>query len=137
VQIGDGPTITPLDDWVASGHEGGGLRLEKGVVVVDLFTQASADAGELAALYRDDVLRDQATQLTPGEVETVATDAGSGARFGYQGIFIGISGAIEGEVTAFVSGGSGIVADAWAPQGRLGVALEEVHAMLDSIEVPG
>ena len=135
VSIGEHATITPLEDWVASELQGGGRRLEKGAVVVDLYPQAATAAGPLATLYRDDVLKGQSTQLTTSELRTVASAGSSGARFEYQGIFAGVQGALEGEVTAYVSGGQGVVADAWSPQGRLGPALSEIHEMLTTLEV--
>ena len=135
VTIGEGWQITPLDGWVATPHDGGsGIRLEKGVVVVDLFVKSFDSAGDLAAAYLDQVLKADATQITASDIETSTATGGSAARFTYQGIFPESDGAIEGEVTAIATGGSGVIADAWSLQGDLGQQLGEVHQMLDSIE---
>jgi len=137
VPIGDGWRITPLDGWLASTHDSGsGIRLEKGVVVVDLFPESYDSAAALAQDYLDQALKANATQLTASAIETSPFPGRSAAGFAYQGIFPESNGAIEGEVTALVTGGSGVVADAWATQGDLGAALGEVHQMLETIEAP-
>jgi hypothetical protein len=136
VPIGDGWRITPLDGWLASKHDSGsGIRLEKGVVVLDLFPEQYDSASALATDYLDQALQANATQLTASDIETVTVPGGSAASFAYQGIFPESDGAIEGEVTAIVSGQTGVVADAWASQGDLGAALGEVHQMLETIRV--
>ncbi|GEM_PF-6592234 len=135
VPIGDGWQITPLDGWVASTHDSGsGIRLEQGVVVVDLFPEPSNSASELAQDYLDQALKANATQLTASDIETATEPGGPAVRFSYQGIFQEADGAIEGEVTSIVAGGHGVVADAWSSQGDLGSALGEIHQMLESIE---
>jgi hypothetical protein len=136
VPIGEGWQITPLDGWVATSHDSGsGIRLEKGVVVVDLFPERYDAAGELATDYLNQALKANATQLTASDIETATEPGGSAARFTYQGIFQEADGAIEGEVTAIVAGGNGVVADGWSDQGDLGGALDEIHRMLETIEV--
>jgi len=136
VPIGDGWQITPLDGWVASTHDSGpGIRLEQGVVVVDLYPESYDSAGKLAQDYLDQALQASASQLTTSDIETATEPGGSAARFSYQGIFQEADGAVEGEVTAIVAGQNGVVADAWSNQGDLGNALGEIHEMLGSIEV--
>jgi hypothetical protein len=136
VPIGYGWQITPLEGWVASTHDSGsGIRLEQGVVVVDLFPESSDSAGQLARDYLDQALQAYASQLTTSDIETATEPGGSAARFSYQGIFQEADGAVEGEVTAIVAGANGVVADAWSDQGDLGNALGEIHEMLGSIEV--
>ncbi len=138
VGIAGTATITPLDDWVVSEFDdGSGIRLEKGVVVLDLFEAAAGSAGELAGLYLEEALREQSTELTSTDIETTTITIGSAARFSYQGLFIGAEGAIEGEVTTLATAGQGVVGDAWAPRGGLGGLLDEVHQMLATIEVAG
>lgn len=136
VPIGNGWQITPLKGWVASTHDSGsGIRLEQGVVVVDLFPESYSSAGALAKDYLDQALKGNATQLTASDIVTATEPGGSAARFSYQGIFQQADGAVEGEVTAIVAGQNGVVADAWSGQGDLGNALGEIHEMLGSIEV--
>lgn len=139
IAIGGVAEITPLTGWVATPHDGGsGVRLEKGVVVLDLFPETfGQNAGELADAYLEEVLRPSATQLTASEPMVASGQNGTAARFTYQGIFQGAEGAIEGEVTAIKSGGQGIIADAWSSQGDLGELLDEVHQMILTIEVQG
>lgn len=138
-EIGDGAWITPRTGWVASPHDNGaGIRLEKGVVVIDLFPETfGGSAGALAKGYLDQVLEPGATQLTVTDIEVATTAMGTAARFSYQGIFEGIEVPIEGEVTALFIGRQGVVADAWSRQGDLASLLGEVHAMLETIEVRG
>ncbi len=137
VLVGADARITPLGGWVATPHEeGSGVRLEKGVVVIDLYQEAvGEDASELATAYLDQVLRETSSQLTASDVEVDTTRNGSAARFTYQGIFTGVDIAIEGEVTAIFVNDTGVIADAWSAQGELGDLLDEVHAMLDTVEV--
>jgi hypothetical protein len=136
--IGGTATITPIEGWVVTRFEdSSGVRLEKGSVVLDVFEQSSDSAGRLAQAYLDGPLRGQSTELTTTDVATVPSSAGSAARFTYQGLFTGADGAIEGEVTAIVAGGAGVVADAWSKQGRLDGLLGETRTMLESIELGG
>ena len=129
--------ITPFGGWVATPHDGGsGLRLEKGIVAIDLYEETVGDdAGELATAYLEDFLRTSSTQLTASDVEMVTTTNGTAARFTYQGLFTGVDVAIEGEVTAIFVEGAGVLADAWSTQGGLGELLDEVRAMLETVEV--
>lgn len=138
VAIGQGATITPLAGWSASAHEGGdAIRLEKGIVAVDLFAESfGSNAAQLAEAYRDDVLAAGTTQFTTTAVEPLTSSSGTpGARFRYQGLFTGVDVAIEGEVTVLFDDGLGVVADAWTRQGDLDDALGEIHVMVQSIEV--
>lgn len=139
IAIGDAAEITPLTGWVARPHDGGsGIRLEKGVVVLDLFPETfGQNAGQLADAYLEEVLRPSATQLTASEPEVASGASGTAARFAYQGIFQGAAGAIEGEVTALKSGGQGVIADAWSSQGELSELLDEVRQMILTIKVTG
>lgn len=135
ISVGGGWQITPLTGWQATHEDSGdGIRLEKGVIVVDVFPESFHSAGDLAQAYLDEVLEKQASQLTSTNVQPVTEGGGQAARFNYQGIFNQSDGSIEGEVTAVVSGGDGVIADAWAPQGGLAVDLAEIHVMVDTIE---
>jgi hypothetical protein len=136
VTIGETTRITPVDGWSVTPHDNSfGVRLEKGIVVVDLYQESiGRDATELATTYLDEVLRADSTQLTVSEVDVVTAAPGPAARFTYQGFFTGAEVAIEGEVTAIFVGGTGVVADAWSRQGDLAGLLGEVHEMLESIE---
>lgn len=134
VAIGPNAQITPLEGWAASPHpNGSGIVLEKGVVAVDLYPDASGqNAGDLAAAFRD-FIKGAATQATTSDVKTASETNSSAASFTYQGIFG--DNTLEGEVLVIVRGGQAVIADAWAPQGKLGQALGEVHEMIKSIEV--
>ena len=137
IDVGDGVRISPVEGWLSSPHDSGsGIRLEKGVVVVDLYPETvGGNAGALAKAYLDDILKPGATQLTATDTEVAGGAKGTAARFAYQGIFEGVDVPIEGEVTAVFVGAQGVVADAWSRQGDLEGLLAEVHAMLDSIQV--
>jgi hypothetical protein len=137
VVIGAGARITPLGGWTTTPHtNGNGIRLEKGLVVIDLYPETFGDtARDLAEAYLEGVLRPGATQLTESDTQVATTPTGTAARFAYQGLFKGVDVAIEGEVTAVKAGGQGVIADAWSSQGDLGSLLGEVHDMLETIEV--
>ena len=138
VQIGDGASITAVDGWAASAHDsGGGIKLEKGIVVLDLWPDTSSSSAiELAQAYRDQALEANTTQFTATTIQAGTSPNGTTAVFRYQGVFKGIDVAIEGEVTVVFHGGLGVIADAWTRQGSLDEALGEIHAMVDSIELP-
>jgi len=122
----------------ASAREGrDAIRLEKGIVALDLFAESfGANAFQLAEGYRDEVLAAGSTQFTATAIEAFTSGSGTpGARFRYQGLFTGVDVAIEGEVTVLFDDGLGIVADAWTRQGVLDGALGEVHEMVRSIEI--
>jgi hypothetical protein len=137
IDVGDGVRIATLDGWVATAHENsGGIRLEKGVVVIDLYPETlGGTATALAQAYLDDILKPDTTQLTATDIESATGEAGTAARFAYQGLFEGVDVAIEGEVTAIFIGSQGVIADAWSRQGELGGLLGEVHEILDSVQV--
>jgi hypothetical protein len=136
IAIGQIGRITPLPGWVPTAGQNGAIRLEKGVVAVDVFPETTGqNAGDLANAYLEQVLRAGATQLTATDIEIASTSLGSAARFSYQGIFPEAQSPIEGEVTAVYASGHGVIADAWSRQGSLSQLLAEVHEMIDSIEV--
>jgi hypothetical protein len=137
VAIGASARITPLGGWLSTPHDSGtGIRLEKGVVVIDIYPEtAGGTAGALATVYLEQVLKKDASQLTTTDTEVATTTNGSAARFAYQGMFSGVDTALEGEVTAIFVGDQGVIADAWSRQGDLASLLDEVHAMLETIEV--
>ena len=139
IEIGDGASLTPLDGWSATAHDNGvpGIRLEKGIVAIDLYPESfGSTAAELATGYLDEILRPDSSQLTASDVEVLTSSRGTaGARFRYQGVFTGVDVPIEGEVTALFEGGVGVIADAWTRQGDLAELLGEVRAMVDSIQV--
>ena len=137
VAIGDGARITPLDGWVSSPHESGaGIRLEKGVVVIDLYPETvGGNAGALAAAYLEQVLKD-------------GLDAAHGHRHGGRddrerhGGPLQLPGHVQrrrhrarGRGHGLFVGGQGVLADAWSGQGDLASLLGEVHGMLQTIEV--
>ena len=136
VAIGEATRITPLEGWAVTAHDNGfGVRLEKGIVVIDLWQESiGEDARELASAYLDEALRPDSSQFTSSEIEVATTPSGTAARFTYQGFFTGVEVALEGEVTAIFVDGTGVVADAWSRQGDLGDLLGEVHDMLASVE---
>ncbi len=137
IDVGDGVRITPVAGWLSSPHENSsGIRLEKGVVVIDIYPETvGGNAGALAKAYLEDILKPGATQLTATDTEVATGAEGTAARFGYQGIFEGVDVPIEGEVTAVFVGTQGVVIDAWSRQGDLESLLGEVHTMLDTVEV--
>ncbi len=138
VNVGGAVTLTAVAGWQRTDLESGGVRLEKGTVVFDLFPETVTSNGRgLAEAYLEQVLRAASTELTSTDFELATEGTSTGARFRYQGIFTGAEGPIEGEVTAVVNGGNGVVADGWTRQGNLDTLLEEIRRMVASIEVSG
>jgi hypothetical protein len=136
VAIGEAATFTAVEGWIRSDLESGGVRLEKGVVVLDLFPVSQAtNASELAQAYLDEVLVGSSSELTSSDIEVATEGAVTGARFRYQGIFTGAEGPIEGEVTAIVRAGIGVVADAWSPQAGLDSLIAEARQIVATIEI--
>ena len=115
-----------------------GVRLQKGSVVVDFrVTQFTGDQVALLTAYVEQILKPDAQQLNVNGVTVVPVNGKNAARATYLGLFNGVTGAVEGELTTLVSaGGTGVIVDAWGAQGSLTPALGEVHAMINTLEVP-
>jgi hypothetical protein len=115
-----------------------GIRLQNGSVVLDVrVTEFPGDHLGLLTAYVNQVLQPDAQQLTVGQVNVVASNGRTAARAAYVGLFNGVTGSVEGELTTFIfPNGVGVIVDAWGAQGSLSEALGEIHAMIDTIEVP-
>lgn len=131
--------VQPLSGWEFAGRfaAGGarGIRLTRGSGNLDVVvTPAGSSPDGLARTYVDDVLRPEAQ---PGSfsiqrgLERVRLANGLDAvRFSYIGVFERNGTPIEGEVTVAVSSsGTGVVFDAWAPQGLLQFVRGDVETM--------
>ena len=114
------------------------MRLQKGSVVLDVrVTQFTGDHVALLTAYVNQILQPDAQQLNVNGVTVVPINGRTGARATYLGLFNGVTGAVEGELTTLVSaGGVGVIVDAWGAQGSLTTAIDEVHVMVNTIEVP-
>ncbi len=111
-----------------------GARLAKGSVAIDI--QSTAYGGDAAALYRDfveQVLAPAANGFGATPPSLVNVGGLPGVRGAYTGIF-GV-GEVEGQLTAFIVGGTGFVFDAWGSPGTLRALLAEIELMMASIEV--
>ena len=140
VDIGLGARVYALPGWqqLEAGGALQGVRLQKGSVVVDFrVTQFTGDQVALLTAYVDQILKPDAQQLNVNGVTVVPVNGKNAARATYLGLFNGVTGAVEGELTTLVSaGGTGVIVDAWGAQGSLTPALGEVHAMVNTLEVP-
>jgi hypothetical protein len=140
VDVGLGARVYVLPGWqqLDAGGALQGVRLQKGSVVLDVrVTQFGGDHVALLTAYVNQILQPDAQQLNVNGVTVVPVNGKTAARATYLGLFNGVTGAVEGELTTLVSaGGVGVIVDAWGAQGSLAPALGEVHAMIDTIEVP-
>ena len=141
VAVGDSVEITPLPAWELAERfeDPTGIRLTSGTASLDVATLPFGGSDvELLREYVDNVLAPQAEQLRLSEeVEPVRLANGlTGSRIAYVGLFEGVQTPVEGEITTVVSpAGTGVVFDAWAPTGQLQVALDDLHAMIESAEI--
>ena len=142
VEIVPGITVKPAPGWEVAGREAGDVtlvRLTRGNGSLDVI--AGGYTGGAAALFetfRQEALEPNSERLrVSDEVESVRHPSGlEGVRGFYIGTFGDRSQSIEGEVTAFVTAsGIGVVFDAWAGEGLLAGALDDVHAMIESAEL--
>jgi hypothetical protein len=140
VDIGLGARVYVLPGWqqLEAGGALQGVRLQKGSVVVDFrVTQFGGDHVALLTAYVNQILQPDAQQLNVNGVTIVPVNGKNAARATYLGLFNGVTGAVEGELTTLVSaGGTGVIVDAWGAQGSLPTGIDEVHAMVNTIEVP-
>jgi hypothetical protein len=143
VTVVPGVRIHPEPGWVVGKQavEGGikVVRLTSGAGNLDvLAANFEGDSAALLELYLENYLKPDAQQLeVSNQRDTVTTPSGvTGVRLHYVGVFGERSQGIEGEVTAFVTAsGVGVAFDAWAGQGQLDLALDDVHRMIDSAEL--
>ena len=134
--------VQPLTAWqVAGRYEAGGVpgaRLTRGSGNLDVLAAPfSGTVSSLARSYADRVLRPGArVQISPG-LERVHTASGHTAgRFSYVGVFDRGGSPIEGEVTVVVSSaGTGVVFDAWAPEGLLQYVRGDIATMEANAEI--
>jgi hypothetical protein len=134
--------IRPLSGWelVQRGRIGGIplARLTRGSANLDVAAgRVEDDAVRLASGYVDGVLRDQLPTVSISRPSTVQLASGAaGVRFGYVGSGSGSSTPIEGQVTVVVTSvGTGVVFDAWAPEGLFSFALGDIQTMIDRAEI--
>jgi hypothetical protein len=132
-------SVQPLSGWkpaeprVVAGRPVERITRGSGTLAVFVWGQVAGDAGSLAALVIDEILRDQLDRLTVSEILTpVSLDKGLEAqRFTFVGIDRGPGTAVEGEVTTVVTGdGQGVVFVGLAPEGLLAFVDGDLHTMI-------
>jgi hypothetical protein len=135
VDVADSVRVSPLSGWELAGRftDPPRARLTRGSGNLDVaalpFDRADRD---LLRLYVENALDANAEQLSVSDVEVARLESGLvGARISYVGVFNGVQGSIEGQVTAFVSpSGTGVVFDGWAPSGLLEYVLDDIETMI-------
>ncbi|MBM4409443.1 MAG: hypothetical protein FJ038_12805 [Chloroflexi bacterium] len=134
-----GVRVFVLSGWqqLEAGGALTGIRLQKGSVVMDVrVTEFGGDHTALLAAYVNQILQPDAQNVNVGTVTVVPVNGRTAARASYLGLFNGVTGAVEGELTTFVfPNGVGVIVDAWGAQGTLASGLGDVHTMIDTIEV--
>jgi hypothetical protein len=133
--IGGVVTIDPAGGWRFAEDVGepSGARITRGSGTLDVLTgPAVGDAAATARAYVLGSLEPSSNPLTVSPGLDAVTVGGTlpAVRLSYTGVFDQSGVPIEGEVTVAVTpGGSGVVFDAWAPQGQLRFVLDDAHAM--------
>ena len=134
--------VQPLTAWEFAGrYETAGVpgaRLTRGSGNLDVLAAPFAGTvSSLARSYADRVLRPGARVQISAGLEPVRTAGGNVAgRFSYVGVFDRGGSPIEGEVTVVVSSaGTGVVFDAWAPEGLLQYVRGDVATMEADAEI--
>jgi hypothetical protein len=141
VAVGDSVVITPLPGWELAERfeDPTGIRLTSGSASLDVAELPFGGTDvDLLREYVDNVLAPQAEQLRLSEeVEPVRLANGlTGSRIAYVGLFGDVQTPVEGEITTVVSPlGTGVVFDGWAPTGQLNLALDDLHAMIETTEI--
>ena len=141
VAISDRVTIHPASGWTVGGKftDMPGIQFQKGDVAFDVRVTTFTDggAGKLLASYLKQFIVPQATQLDITTTkETVVGRQYRAYRATYVALFKELSGPTDGQVTGLVfKDGLAIVFDAWAPQGSLTNALDDIQDMIDTVEI--
>ncbi len=141
VTVGGVLRLTPLSGWQLARRFGDppGAQLTRGDGnLTFLAIPFSGTAEDLTREYVNQILSPDSQQLSVSrQFEPVTLDSGlTGVRIAYVGLFGRAHASIEGEVTAVVSpSGAGVVFDGWAPNGLLQYVSDDLHEMIDSVEV--
>lgn len=105
VPVGNGVFVYPPSGWVAQAAGPAAVRLTKGSVELYVRTDLPGDLTTMLDTYVRQVLEPAASQV------------------------------MEGQLTAFVLLGRPILFDAWAIQGQLSAAANELDRMIATVEV--
>jgi hypothetical protein len=139
IEVGMGVRVYAPPAWQQLDASGAltGIRLQNGSVVIDVrVTQFGGNHVDLVSAYVNQILQPDSQNLNVGQVNVVAGNGRTAARATYLGLFNGVTGSVEGELTAFVfPNGIGVIVDAWGAQGSLANAIAEIHAIIETIEV--
>ena len=116
-----------------------GIRLTSGGASLDV-TALPFDGTDIDLLreYVGHVLAPQVEQLRLSEeIERVRLANGlTGSRIAYVGAFGDVQTPVEGEITTVVSAlGTGVAFDGWAPRGQLQLAVDDLHAMIETADI--
>ena len=99
-------------------------------------TGAEADHVGLLTAYINQLVLPDSQQFTPGNVNIVPINGVNGARVSYSGLFKGVAGTVQGEITAIVfPGAMGVVIHGFTVGQNFDAALQEIHGMTFTIEV--
>jgi hypothetical protein len=142
VAVGDVVRVPPLSGWEVARRFAGpllGVRLTRGVGNLDVFAASfGGDATDLAHRYVSGSLEPNAVRLSvsPSTAAVRLRSGLEGVQLHYVGSFGGGQAPVEGEVTALVTAsGTGVVFDAWAPQGLLQYVVDDTRTMIQDTVV--
>jgi len=141
VTVGGAVRVSPLSGWeVAQRFTNAlGVGLTRGAGNLDVFAASfGGDVTDLAREYVNRVLEPDAVRLSvsPSTAPVRLRSDLEGVRLHYVGLFGRGQAPVEGEVTVLVtSSGTGVVFDAWAPQGLLQYVIDDTRTMIEDAVV--
>lgn len=142
LDIGASVTITAAPGWVLdSAAEGttSGVQLRKADAILTVQVIDQAYSGDSASIIdeAEKELAGPTAQISFGDAHNSPINGHDTTYVSFQATVAtsGRSGLVDGEVIAMVVGDDAVLFELAAPQGRLGPAVDDVTAMLESVRV--
>ena len=138
VAVGNSVTITAAPGWVrAEDDSSGAVTLQKAnaQLIVQVVTYVGSAGAALAEV--ESSIRSEADQVSFGAEDDGTIGGHDVAMAGFEAVVSGSSGSgtVDGEIICMIAGGNAIVFEAVAAQGYLGDVVDDIKAMVSSVEV--
>ena len=138
VPVTDSVALSLADGWTVQGQLDGGLpgiTISNGAGFADVRVPSGSGTPEdILEFYVNQVLANQADQLSVGEATSLQLPSGAAGRVGYIGVFPEIPVPLEGEVIGIATpSGVPVVIDGWSDQGLYGGVQDQILAMAASV----